>query len=253
MISLTRRGCLALPLLAITSEARAQPTADTLRISWRGVISNLDPYANQSRAGFVIAHEVWDTLVYRNPNDFKIEPLLATSWAWDDDRALTFALRAGVVWHNGDPFSAEDVVYTINTLASDRRLSAPAIYNWLEGADVVDTLRVRIRLKRPTPAALEYFAMTIWIWPKAYRERVGREGFARAPIGSGPYRVTRDRGAQSDAIARVELVRFDRYYVGSPKGRPAIARIVARTGTRCDDRGRGSSGRERRLDLEIRP
>lgn len=229
MTSLTRRGCLALPLLAIIPKARAQAAADTLRISWRGAITNLDPYANQSRAGFVIAHEVWDTLVYRDPANFKIQPLLATEWAWDDDRALTFTLRPGVLWHNGDAFSAEDVAYTINTIASDRRLSAPAIYNWLEGADVLDKLRVRIRLKRPTPAALEYFAMTLWIWPKAYRERVGRDGFARAPVGSGPYRVVHDTGVQSDPIGKVELARFDRYYSGSPKGRPAIGRIVART------------------------
>jgi len=221
--ALTRRACLALPLLAVASQARAGPATDTLRISWREVIPNLDPYANQSRAGFALAHEVWDTLVYRDPRNFAIQPLLATSWAWEDDRALVFTLRSGVTWQNGDTFGAADVAYTINMVASDRRLSAPAIYNWLAGADVLDPLRVRVRLKRPMPAALEYFAMAIWILPRAYRERVGRDGFARAPVGSGPYRVV-----QADGASRIELARYDGYYSGSPKGRPAIGRIVAR-------------------------
>ncbi len=176
-----------LPLLAAIRPARAAPA--TLRISWRDVVPNLDPYANQSRAGFVLAHEVWDTLVYRDPGTFVPRGLLATSWTWEGDRALVFTLRSGVRWHNGDPFGPEDVAYTINNVASDRRLSAPSIYNWLEGADELDDMRVRVRFRRPMPSALEYFAMAIWIWPKSYRQRVGADGFARAPVGTGPYRV----------------------------------------------------------------
>ncbi|MEO8716362.1 MAG: ABC transporter substrate-binding protein, partial [Acetobacteraceae bacterium] len=220
---LSRRASLALPLIALVRPARAQPAADTLRVSWRGVIPNLDPYANQTRAGFVLAHEVWDTLVYRDPHSFAIQPLLATAWDWEDDRTLLFSLRPGVTWQDGAPFGAADVVYTINTVANDRRLSAPSIYNWLAGAEALDGLRVRVRLKRPMPAALDYFAMAVWIWPKAYRERVGADGFARAPIGSGPYRI-----AHADAASRIELARYDGYYADSPKGRPAIGRIVFR-------------------------
>jgi peptide/nickel transport system substrate-binding protein len=58
--------------------------------------------------------------------------------------------------------------------------------------------------------------------PKAYRERVGPEGFARAPVGTGPYRFTK-----MDVSAGVEFERFDDYYEGGPKGRPAIRRITA--------------------------
>ncbi len=217
-----RREALLLPLAFLAAgKARAQRTGETLRISWREAIPNLDPYANQLRAGFALAHEVWDTLVYRDPASFEIRPLLATSWAWEDDRTLVFALRPGVRWHDGSGFSAEDVAYTINMIASDRRLSAPSIYNWLAAAEIIDPLRVRVRLKRSMPAALEYFAMAMWILPKAVHERPGR--FARRPVGTGPYRVT-----DADGTSRVELTRFDDYYAGSPKGRPAIEDIVIR-------------------------
>ncbi len=165
----------------------------------------------------------WDTLVYRDPHSFEIRPLLATAWTWEDDETLVFTLRHGVTWHDGEKFSAEDVAYTINAVASDRRLSAPGIYNWLAGADVLAPDRVRVRLRRPMPGALDYFAMAVWILPKAYRERVGADGFARAPVGTGPYRVVRN-----DPATGIELDRFEGYYPDSPKGRPAIGRIRVR-------------------------
>jgi peptide/nickel transport system substrate-binding protein len=216
-----RREALLLPLAALaTGRAHAQDASRPLRISWREAIPNLDPYSNQLRAGFALAHEIWDTLVYRSPVDFEIRPLLATTWAWEDDRSLVFTLRPGVRWHDDSPFSAEDVVYTINMIASDRRLSAPSVYRWLAGADAIDPLRVRVRLKRPMPAALEYFAMAIWILKASY-VRSGR--FARAIVGTGPYRVV-----AADGISRIALTRFDGYYADSPKGRPAIRDVVIR-------------------------
>ena len=216
-----RREALLGPLaLLAAGRARAQGASRPLRVSWREAIPNLDPYANQLRAGFALAHEIWDTLVYRNPADFEIRPLLATSWAWEDDRSLVFALRPGVRWHDDSPFSAEDVAYTISMIASDRRLSAPSVYRWLGGADVIDPLRVRVRLKRPMPAALEYFAMAIWILKASY-VRSGR--FAHPMVGTGPYRV-----AAADGTSRIDLTRFDGYYADSPKGRPAITDVVIR-------------------------
>lgn len=203
--------------------ALAQRSADTLRVVWRDSISSLDPYYNQSRGAFVVAHEVWDTLVYRDPASFKIKPLLAIGWTWEDDRTLLFTLRDGVRWQNGDPFTAEDVAYTINMIVSDPRLSTLALYNWIADAEVIDAQHVRIRLNRVMPAALDYFAMVVWILPKAYREKVGPENFAHSPIGSGPYRVT-----HIDEGGGIDLVRFDGYYAGSPKGTPAIRHIDIR-------------------------
>ncbi|HJS87895.1 MAG TPA: ABC transporter substrate-binding protein [Acetobacteraceae bacterium] len=221
-LGLKRREAFLLPLAALAARrARAEDTSRPLRISWREAIPNLDPYSNQLRAGFALAHEIWDTLVYRNPVSFAIEPLLATSWAWEGDYSLVFALRPGVRWHDDSAFGAEDVAYTINMIASDRRLSAPSVYRWLAGAEVIDSLRVRVRLKRPMPAALEYFAMAVWILPRESRVRSGR--FARAAVGTGPYRV-----AAADGTSRIELTRFEGYYAGSPKGRPAIKDIVIR-------------------------
>ena len=156
------------------SPATAQKSADTLRITMRDALPNIDPYYNNLRTGVVMHHQGWDALVYRNPDTFKIEPLLATEWKMPDTTTIEFTLRPGVKFHDGSPFTADDVVYTLN-LVSDpaSKVSTPANYNWIDKAEKTGELSVRVKLKRPTPAALEYFALVIPIYPKAYREKVG--------------------------------------------------------------------------------
>jgi peptide/nickel transport system substrate-binding protein len=212
---------LLLPLLAGTAPAQAQKSADTLRITWRNAIPDVDPYYNSLRTGLVVAHQAWDCLVDRDPDTFLIKPLLASNWRAIDDVTLEFTLRSGVTFHDGSPFSADDVVYTINTVLSDKQVAVPSNFLYLAGAEKIDDLHVRIKLKRVFPAALEYLAMTLPIWPQAYRERIGADAYAKAPVGTGPYRITRVDGA-----SEIDMERYDGYFPGSPKGRPAIRHIV---------------------------
>ncbi len=214
-------GGLLVSMVIGLAPAHAQKSADTLRVTWRDAIPNVDPYYNSLRTGLVVAHQAWDCLVYRDPDTFQIKPLLATSWRYIDPTTLEFDLRHDVKFHNGDPFSADDVVYTVNTILTDKQVSVPSNYSFIEGAEKVDDYKVRIKLKRVFPAALEYFSMVMPIWPKAYRERVGADAYAKAPVGAGPYRITRVNGA-----SEIDFERFDGYYAGSPKGKPAISKLV---------------------------
>src|SRR5271166_1563308 len=203
--------------------ACAQKSADALRVTWRSQVTNVDPYHNELRNGLVLALHVWDGLLYRDPETFQIKGLLASSWKWIDDTTLEFALRPGVTFQNGDPFTADDVVYTVNTIVADKTLAVPSNYQFLAGAERIDDMHVRLKLTRIFPAAIEYIAMVLPIWPKAYREKVGAEGYAHHPIGAGPYRITKLDGTQT-----IVLQRYDDYYPDSPKGRPAIGTIVIR-------------------------
>ena len=90
----------------------------------RDALPNIDPYYNNLRTGVVMHHQGWDALVYRNPDTFKLEPLLATEWKLPDPTTIEFTLRPGVKFHDGSPFTADDVVYTINL---DRRSGEPAV------------------------------------------------------------------------------------------------------------------------------
>jgi peptide/nickel transport system substrate-binding protein len=202
----------------------AQKSADTLRITMRDALTNIDPYYNNLRTGVVMHHQAWDALVYRNPDTFKLEPLLATEWKMPDATTIDFTLRPGVKFHDGSPLTADDVVYTVNLVADPMsKVSTPSNYNWLDKAEKTGELSVRVRLKRPNPAALEYFALVLPIYPKAYRERVGAEAYVKAPVGAGPYKVTK-----FDAGAAVEFERFEDYWAGSPKGKPAIKKMSVR-------------------------
>jgi len=208
----------------LATPAMAQKSADNLRLVDRNAVPNIDPYYNNLRTGVVIHHQAWDGLVYRNPETFKIEPLLATEWKTPDPTTIEFMLRPNVKFHDGSPFTADDVVYTLTIAANpNSRVSTPANYNWIDKAEKTGDLSVRVTLKRPTPAALEYFALVIPIYPKTYREKVGPEGYAKAPVGAGPYKITR-----VEASVSIDFERFEDYWAGSPKGKPAIKKMNLR-------------------------
>src|SRR4030081_3543600 len=89
--------------------ATAQKSADTLRIVMRDALPNIDPYYNNLRTGGVMHHQGWDALVYRNPDTFKLEPLLATEWKLPNPTTIDFTLRPGV----------KSIVVNTQNLASD--------------------------------------------------------------------------------------------------------------------------------------
>ncbi|HEX7587608.1 MAG TPA: ABC transporter substrate-binding protein, partial [Anaerolineae bacterium] len=207
-------------LLAMAAPVFAQKSADTLRITWREAIPNVDPYYNSQRTGMVVAFQVFDCLVYRDPLTMKIGPALATSWSQVDDTTIDFTLRQDVKFQNGDPFTSDDVVYTINTIIHDKRVAIPSYYASFAGAERIDEFHVRLKLNGVSPAVMEYLAMVTPIWPKAYREKIGADAYANAPIGTGPYKITK-----IDGITQIDLERYEGYYAGSPKGRPSIRYI----------------------------
>lgn len=204
-------------LATLHETARAQKSNDTPRVIWRDAIADVDPYRNTPRTGLIVAHEAWDTLVYRDPTNFKIVPALATEWKWSDPTTLDFTLRDGVMFHNGDPFGADDVVYTINSVLHDPKAMVPSNFSFIAGVEKLNDRQVRFRMKSVFPAALEYFAMVLPIYRKAYREKVGPAAYSQKPVGTRPYRITRVDGSRE-----IDLERFDGYYVANPKRRPAI-------------------------------
>src|SRR5690349_21304577 len=69
----------------LAGPAAAQKSADTLRVTWRDAVPNVDPYYNTQRNGLVLADLGWDGLLYRNPDSNEVVPALATEWRQVDD------------------------------------------------------------------------------------------------------------------------------------------------------------------------
>jgi len=138
---------------------------------------------------FMILYAMHDALVKPMPGNPQA-PSLAESWsASKDGLVYEFVLRKGVRFHNGDPVSAEDVKFSLERY---RGGAASTLRERVAGVDVVDAQRVRIRLKQPWPDFMTFYATpatgAAWIVPKRYVERVGEDGFKKAPVGAGPYR-----------------------------------------------------------------
>ena len=217
-------GALAAALLiplAAPLTAHASKADDTLTYASDSEAENVSPYHNNLREGVILAHMAWDTLIYRDPNTGKYQPELATAWNWESPTSLVLDLRKDVAFQNGDPFTADDVVFTFNYINSpDSKAVSRQNTDWIKTAEKISDYKVRLVLKAPFPAALEYLAGPTPIYPAAYFKKVGLEGYSKAPIGTGPYKITQVMPGKG-----VTMVINKNYFKGSPIGMPHIGTV----------------------------
>jgi len=138
---------------------------------------------------FMLLYALHDALVKPMPGN-PMAPSLAESWsATPDGLAYEFVLRRGVRFHNGDPVTADDVKFSFERY---RGTAASTYKARIAAVDVVDPQRVRFRFKQPWPDFMTFYGTPAtgagWIVPKKYVEKVGDDGFKKAPVGAGPYK-----------------------------------------------------------------
>ncbi|MGG3470553.1 ABC transporter substrate-binding protein [Neobacillus pocheonensis] len=160
-------------------------------------------------------------------------PALATEWkASDDGLVWTFKLRKGVKWHDGEPFTAEDVAYTFNEIVLNKALGSNGASNYkaLDHVEVKDDLTVEFHLKNPWSALPAYLSFNSEILPKHKFE--GKDPWTltsfnkEKPVGTGPFMVGNYISGQS-----VELVRNDDFYGGAPNLDKLVYKILAEKNT----------------------
>lgn len=156
--------------------------------------------------------------------DNQIVAGLAEHWEYDENtHTYTFYLRDGIKWHDGEPFTAEDVKFTIEAIQNPDNGSENAPnYEDVEEITVIDDTTIAFRLSAPNVAFLEY--MSIGILPKHLLEGedMQESEFFRNPVGTGPYKLE-----SWDAGQSIVLVKNEDYYLGSPKIDRIIFKIVA--------------------------
>lgn len=203
----------------------ADRSDDTLRIAWgaSGVMHTADNYYGNTRAGIWFTKSVWDTLIERDPETTEYSGNLATGWKWINDTILELSLRKGVKFHNGEPFDADDVVYTFTKVTTDDAVKLKKLVSWMARVEKVDQYRVRIHTNDSFPQAIEYLTGPLPIYPNEYYARVGPEGMSKKPICTGPYKVVKMKPGEE-----YTLVRNDEYNWGSPKSKARIKNVVIR-------------------------
>jgi len=212
-------------VLAAPLPAWAGKKNDTLIFADTEEVAAFDAYFNNDRIGVITARLTWDYLVYRDPASGEIKPMLAKSFQWINDTTLEFDLREGIKFHNGEAFDADDVVYTINTVLNPAtKIKAVSNVAFMKGAEKLGSHKVRILLKAPFPAALEYLSATVPIYPNDYYAAGGNAAMEKQPIGTGPYRVVKVEPGKS-----VTWEKNSQYFKDSPAPQPQIGKIVYRT------------------------
>src|SRR6266487_2063932 len=233
------RGLPALLALSLwlAAPAAAQPSGTmtwgvhvTLATRW------LDPAETDAEiTPFMIFYALHDALVKPMPASLNA-PSLAESWTMSKDgRVWDFVLRKGARFHNGDPVTSDDVKFSFERY---RGAAAAVLKERVREVQVVDPGRVRFHLKDPWPDFMTFYGTSAsgagWIVPKKYVEKVGEDGFRRAPIGAGPYKFVSFQPG-------VELVleAFDGYWRKAPSVKRLVLRSVPDEATRAAALKRG--------------
>ena len=136
---------------------------------------------------FWVLYALHDALVKPMPGNL-MTPSLAESWTLSEDQKVyEFKLREGVKFHNGDPFTAEDVKFSFQ-----RAKGSKILREKVRDIEIVSPSRVRFYLHEPWPDFMAFYgtlaSAASWIVPKQYVEKVGDDGFKKHPIGLGPYK-----------------------------------------------------------------
>jgi peptide/nickel transport system substrate-binding protein len=174
---------------------------------------------------FWILYALHDALVKPMPGNLAT-PSLAESWTISpDQRSYEFKLREGLRFHNGDPFTAEDVKFSFE------RAKGKLLHDKVKEVTVVSSARVRFTLHEPWPDFMSYYGSVVsgagWVVPKKYVEKVGDDGFKKHPIGLGPYKFV----SHTPGIELV-LEAFEGYWRKVPSVKRVVFKSVPEATTR---------------------
>lgn len=200
------------PAAAPTTAAAVKAPAVTIKrggtFNWAEVDDpiSFDPHNRNNASATVLQRMVYQCFTRHNPRTMATEPSLATKWEFPKPTELVFTLREDVVFHNGQPFTAEDAKWNVDR-ALDPKTANPfaSWYEAVEKTEVVSKYVVKLTLKKPDPLLPGKFgAMRVLGFAPANSDPTK---LASNPIGTGPYKLT--EWVQKDHCT---FVRHDKYW-----------------------------------------
>jgi peptide/nickel transport system substrate-binding protein len=225
--------------LLVGAPCSARATGPEGQLTW-GVHISLAPtwFDPAETPGFItpfmVMYALHDAMVKPMPGK-PLAPSLAESWTVSPDGLIyEFLLREGAKFHNGEAVTAEDVKFSFERY---RGTSYKAMQDRVGEIETPDPQHVRFKLKAPWPDFLTFYGSATgagWIVPKKYVEKVGEEGYKKAPVGAGPYKFV-------SFTPGVELVleAFDQYWRKAPSVKRLVFKSIHDESTRLAALKRG--------------
>src|SRR5262247_3247865 len=183
---------------------------------------------------YMIYYALHDAMVKPMPGQ-PAAPSLAESWSVSKDGLVyEFVLRKGAKFHDGSPVTAEDVKFSFERYRGSAKNS---LKERVVAVETPDPSHVRFRLKAPWPDFVTFYTGASgagWIVPKKYVEKVGDEGFKKAPIGASPYKfVSFNPGVE------LVLEANDQYWRKPPSVKRLVFKVIPDEATRLAALKRG--------------
>lgn len=223
-------ACVPVPAADAPAAPAAQTGESLIVVGLAEAPPSIDPADHRSRAAETVIRNFADGLVTRDTRS-GVHLEVAEEMNWLDDVTLEVKLRQGVLFHDGEEMTADDVVFTFNRIIQENFIEYPEPHTSprkgliapLEAVEWVDDYTVHMHFSGPWPPAMQLLVHQ-QIVPQHYLEEVGTEGFINAPIATGPFRFI----SASAGLEEIVLERFDDYYGGAPELAPVGAACVER-------------------------
>jgi peptide/nickel transport system substrate-binding protein len=231
--------------LSLPSKLFAQDKGE-LTIAYNVNLPSWDPTTGPSAVNPTIQglyQSVFDQFILQKP-DLSFAPGLLTEWGWSDDKKqIHMTVRDGVTWHDGSPFTAEDIAWSLER-AGKAETGNPIQFVWAKIGNIkADGNRVTADVLEFEPTIFKWMSfLTGYVLPKAYYEKVGAEGFEKAPIGTGPYMVEK---FEQNAFLRLKA--NPNWWGGKPAFENVTIKFVTDAASRVAEIESGSS----QVTLEI--
>ncbi len=229
-----------LPLLGKGLVSQAIAADGTVTIAYNVNLPSFDPTVGASAVNPTIQalfQAIFDPYVGQEPN-LKFKPGLLTNWGWSDDKTkVHMTVREGATWHNGDPVTAEDVVWSLER-AGKAETGNPIQFIWSKtGNYKIDGNKITGDVLQFEPTFFMWMGfLTGYVLPKKYYESVGAEGFEAKPVGSGPYMVDE---FQQNAFLRLKA--NPNYWGGKPAFDTVVYKFIPDPTSRVAELEFGSS------------
>jgi len=214
----------AIVLFAAPVPVLAQKSQDTVRLAFLEATQSADPYTDPKPENNFLGNAIWDTLIDYDEAKHRYAPLLAKSWKRIDEKTYEFELRGDVKWHDGQAFTADDVVYTFGWITDPKstNLRFRADWGFIDKAEKVAPGKIRITTKVPAPNALETIAYRLFVFPEhLHKPLTDKESFGTKPVGTGM--LFRSQG--NYAIGLDQRVNTLRLPCRSSEGWPDLPRL----------------------------